>query len=339
MRAALFHETGGPEVLRIEEVAIQEPIAGEARIAVRASAMNHLDLWVRRGLPIETTMPHIGGSDIAGVVDVVGDKGADLEWIGKRVVADPSLGYEAFYKPGGPPGPPLRMLGEHTDGGFAEYVIAPVANLLELPSSVDFETAAAAPLCSVTAWRAITTRGKLQAGEHVVVTGASGGVATASIQVAARLGAVVHAVTSGPANVERARSLGAHRAYDRLTGDFVAAIKQETGGRGVDLVIDSVGEATWQSSLRVLGVGGRLVSYGATTGPRVTVDVRHLFWKQHSILGTTMGTPGEFREVMELVFRGEVVPVVHEVLPLEEARRGHEMLEGGDVFGKLVLVP
>jgi NADPH:quinone reductase-like Zn-dependent oxidoreductase len=284
-------------------------------------------------------MPHIGGSDIAGVVDTVGDKGTDGEWVGKRVVADPSLGYEAFYAPTGPRQPPLRMLGEHTNGGFAEYTIAPVANLLELPSSFEFETAAAAPLCSVTAWRAVTTRGKLQPGEHVMVTGASGGVATVSIQLAARLGAVVHAVTSGPANVERARSLGAHRAYDRLTGDFVTAIKQETDGRGVDLVIDSVGEATWQSSLRVLSIGGRLVSYGATAGPRVTVDLRHLFWKQQSILGTTMGTPGEFRKVMELVFRGEIVPVVHEVLPLEEARRAHEMLEGGGVFGKLVLAP
>ena len=328
-------------MVRVEEVADPTPGPGEVRISVRASAMNHLDLWVRRGLPIETTMPHVGGSDMAGVVDLVGDP-EDQRWVGTRVVVDPSLGYEAFYGPDGPREGrrrPLRLLGEHTDGGFAELAIAPVANLVEIPEETSFEVAAAAALSFVTAWRAVNRRGRLQPGERVLVTGASGGVSTAAIQLALRIGAEVHAITSGPSNVARVRELGVTTVYDRLAEDVARRVKDETAGRGVDLVIDSVGGAAWETSMRVLAVGGRLVCYGATAEPVVTVDLRHLFWKQLSILGSTMGTPHEFREVMEMVFRGEVAPIIDHILPLEEARRAHEMLEAGDVFGKVVLLP
>lgn len=345
MRAALFSEHGGPEVIQIADAQVPEPGFGEVRIAVRAASLNHLDLWARRGLPFEIPMPHIGGSDVAGVVDALGtgvEVGVGGVAIGTRVVVDPSLNYEWYQ--GARRGPliedkPFSVLGEHTQGGFAEYFVAPAANLLEIPEAVSFETAAAAGLTFVTAWHALLGRGGLQPGERVLVTGASGGVSTAAIQIAKLSGAHVYALTSGPANVERVEALGADVAYDRLEVDFSREVWRETGKRGVDLIVDSVGEPVWEGCLRSLAVGGRLVSYGGTGGPAVTSDVRVIFWKQLSILGTTMGPPEDFRRVMNLVFEGRLVPVIQEVLPLEEARRAHELLEAGEVFGKLVLVP
>lgn len=346
MRAALFHEYGGPEVIRVEEVPVPEPGPGEVRVAVKAAALNHLDLWVRRGIPIEHTMPHIGGSDLAGVVDAVGP---DATWHdggpvapGTRVVADPSLDYR-WYDPPSPGsrdrGAPLRLIGEHTDGGFAEYCIVPAENLLELPEEVTFREAAAAALVFVTAWHGLHGRAGLRAGERVLVTGASGGVATAGVQIAREAGATVLALTSGPENVERVRELGAHHVYDRLAEDWVAGVRRDTEGAGVDVILDSVGGPLWPGMTRSLGVMGRLVSYGATAGPKVELDLRHVFWKQLSFLGSTMGTPQEFRAVMARVFDGTLRPVIHDVLPLAEARRAHQMLEEGNVFGKVVLEP
>ncbi|HUP18534.1 MAG TPA: alcohol dehydrogenase catalytic domain-containing protein, partial [Gemmatimonadota bacterium] len=214
MRAAIFHENGGPEVVRIEDV--EPPVAGpaEVRIRVGASGVNHLDLWVRRGLPIETTMPHIGGSDVAGTVESVGAGVTGWE-VGDRVVVDPSLSCGAceWCRAGEEPlCDEYRILGEHTQGGFAEYVVAPARNLYRIPDDVSFETAAAAPLAFLTAWRGLVTRARLRAGETVLITGASGGVATAAVQIAKHLGATVYAVTSSP-HVERVRDLGADVVY------------------------------------------------------------------------------------------------------------------------------
>lgn len=340
MRAALFHEYGPPSVVRIEEIPVPEPAPGEVRVRVGASSLNHLDVWVRRGLPIETPMPHVGGSDIAGTVDAVG-AGVSPELAGRRVVVDPSLGYEWYAgEDQGFDARPLRLLGEHTQGGFAEHVVVPAANLLALPDHVSFESAAAAGLVSVTAWRGLVSRARLRAGERVLITGASGGVSTAAIQIAKLAGAEVYAVTSGPENVERVRALGADRVYDRKrVDDFSREIWRDTGKKGVHVALDSVGEAVWPQCLKALGVGGRLVTYGATTGARGSTEIRVVFWKQLSILGTTMGSPEEFRKVMRLVFAGKLRPVIHQVLPLAEAARAHEMLESGEVFGKVVLVP
>ena len=345
MRAAIFSEHGGPEVIRVAEVDTPEPGPGEVRIAVRAASLNHLDLWARRGLPFEIPMPHIGGSDVAGVVDALGpgvEEGAGGVAIGTRVVVDPSLNYEWYRRP--PAGSsikdrPFRVLGEHTQGGLAEYCVAPAGNLLEIPDAVSFETAAAAALAFVTAWRALLERGGLKPGEAVLVTGASGGVSTAAIQIAKLSGARVYAVTSGPANVERTTALGADVVFDRLEVDFSKEVWRETGKRGVDLIVDSVGEPLWEGCLRSLAVRGRIVSYGGTGGPAVTSDIRAIFWKQLSILGTTMGPPEDFRRVMNLVFEGRLAPVIHGVMPLDDTRRAHELLEAGEVFGKLVLVP
>ena len=345
MRAALFSEHGGPEVIRIAEVEAPEPGPGDVRIAVRAASLNHLDLWARRGLPFEIPMPHIGGSDVAGVVDALGpgvEEGAGGAAIGTRVVADPSLNYEWYRRTGRGPSfadPPLTVLGEHTQGGFADYFVAPAANLFEIPEEVSFATAAAAPLTFVTAWAALLGRGGLKPGESVLVTGASGGVSTAAIQIAKLSGAHVYALTSGPANVERVKELGADVVYDRLEVDFSKELWRDTKKQGVDLILDSVGEPLWEGCLRALAVRGRIVSYGGTGGPAVTSDIRQIFWKQLSILGSTMGPPEDFRRVMNLVFEGRLTPSVHEVIPLEESRRAHELLEAGEVFGKLVLVP
>ncbi|GMV03896.1 MAG: alcohol dehydrogenase [Gemmatimonadota bacterium] len=342
MRAAIFSEFGPPSVVTLQEVPVPQPGPGEVLVKVGASAMNHLDLWVRRGLPIETPMPHIGGSDIAGTVEALGPGVTGVE-TGTRVVVDPSLGYDWYSGQDRGPGfesRPLRLLGEHTQGGFAEYAAVPAANLLSLPDDVSFEDAAAAALVFVTAWRGLMTRARLRAGERVLITGASGGVSTAAIQIAKMAGATVYAVTSGPENVERVRGLGADVVYDRKrVEDFSRELWRDTDKRGVHVALDSVGEAVWPQCLKALGVGGRLVCYGATSGARGSTELRVVFWKQLSILGTTMGSPWEFREVMRLVFAGRLRPVVHAVLPLEDAARGHEMLEAGGVFGKVVLVP
>ena len=341
MIAALFHTHGDPGVIQLQEVPTPAPGPGQVRVRVHATALNHLDLWVRRGLPLAIPLPHIGGSDIAGAVESLGP-GVTGVTPGTRVVVDPSLGYDWYdgVDPGPSLGPPeFRILGEHLPGGMAEQVVVPVANLVEIPPHVSFQTAAAASLNAVTAYRAVFSRGRVGVGDRVLVTGGSGGVATQAIQMAVRAGARVHAVTSGAANVARVEELGAHVVVDRLETDAPQAIWQETGKRGVDVIIDSVGGEQWNQWLRTLAPGGRLVCYGATAGPRVEVDLRLLFWKQAELLGSTMGTPREYREAMGMVFDGSVVPVIDTVLPLAEARRGHELLEAGSVFGKVVLEP
>lgn len=341
MRAAAFSEFGGPDVVGIRKMPVPDPGAGEVRVKIEAAAMNHLDLWVRRGLPIETPMPHIGGSDFAGTVDAVGP-GAESVPIGTRVVVDPSLRYDWY--DGQDRGSsfdeePFQLIGEHTQGGFAEYAVVPATNLLEVPDGFPLTEAAAAGLVFVTAWRALITRGRLQAGERVLITGASGGVGTAAIQIAARAGAHVYAVTSGPDKVRLCRELGASIVYDRNEVSFSREVWRDTEKKGVHLVFDTVGEHIWPDCLRALGTLGRLVTSGATTGSRGSTEIRLVFWKQLSILGSTMGSPAEFRRVMRLVFDGALDAVVHEVMPLDEARRAHELLESGKVFGKVVLVP
>jgi NADPH:quinone reductase-like Zn-dependent oxidoreductase len=341
MRAAIFEEHGGPEVIQLrDDIPTPEPGPGEVRLRVGASGMNHLDLWVRRGLPIETTMPHIGGSDIAGTVDALGD-GVSGWSAGDRVVVNPSLwcGRCEWCRAGEEPlCVEYRILGEHTQGGFAEYVTVPARNLYRIADDTPFEIAAAAPLAFLTAWRGLVTRARLRDGETVLVTGASGGVATAAVQIAKRLGARVYAVTSTPW-VDRVHELGADVVYDRTEPDYGKALWDATGKRGVDVVFDAVGSATFRQNVRSLGRRGRMVVYGATTGATGEVDIRLMFWKQLEILGTTMSNQTEFREVMDRVFHGELTPVVDVAWPLDRAREAHERLEAGEAFGKIVLRP
>lgn len=342
MKAAYFEAHGGPEVLQVGDLPDPSTGDGEVRVAVRAAALNHLDLWTRRGLPgLELEMPHVGGSDIAGVVDTVGPGVAG--WAaGDPVVVNPGLSCGACEwceRDETPLCPTYRILGEHVSGGMGDFVVVPARNLLRIPDGFPFEKAAAAALVYQTAWRALVTRAGLAKGETVLVTGASGGVSTAGIQIAKHLGARVMAVTSGPENVARVEGLGADLVIDRLEEDFSRRVWHETGKRGVDVVLDSVGEAMWEGCLRSLASAGRLVTYGATTGPKASFDIRRLFWKQQTIMGSTMAGRGDFETVMGLVFEGALDPVVDEVWPLERAREAHERLEAGGVFGKLVLTP
>ena len=342
MYAAFFRRHGGPEVMETGEA--PEPVAasGSVVVEVRAAALNHLDLWVRRGLPgLELDLPHIGGSDVAGVISEVGP-GVEGWKVGDRVALNPSLWCgecEWCVRGEHPLCVEFKILGEHVPGGTAERVRVAARNLYLIPESLDFRVAAAAPLAYQTAWRALTNRGRLAAGETVVITGASGGVSTAAIQIARLMEARVFAVTSGPENARRARETGAEIVFDRLEGPFSDGVRAETGGRGVDLVLDSVGEATWEQCLRSLSRLGRLVTYGATTGPRGAIEIRHMFWKQISVSGSTMGSRAEFEAVMDHVAAGNLAPVVGEVLPLSSIREAHQMLEDGQVFGKLVLEP
>lgn len=341
MKAAIFHDFGDPSVVRIEDVPRPSPGPGEVLVEVRAAAMNHLDLWVRRGLPIEITMPHIGGSDIAGVVAELGEGVED--WAGgERVVVNPSLWCgECEWCRRGEHSMCLtfRLLGEHTNGGFAEFVAVPARNLHGIPDGYPFEKAAALPVSYQTAWRAIMTRAAVRKGEDVLVLGASGGTAAACVQIASRAGARVFAVTSGAENVERVRALGADVVYDRDEVDFSRQVYADTGKRGVDVVVENVGQATWKGSVRALAKGGRLVTFGATTGATVETDVRLVFWNQLQIIGTTMANRTEFQAVLDVAFAGELEPVVDSVLSLDQIREAHERLEAGGQFGKIVLTP
>ncbi|NIN70790.1 MAG: zinc-binding dehydrogenase [Gemmatimonadetes bacterium] len=342
MKAAVFWQHGGPEVVEVADVPRPEPGPGQVLIAVRAAALNHLDLWARRGLPgLQFEFPHIGGSDIAGVVEEVGDGVAGLN-PGTRALVNPSLwcgscdwclkGEESLCTS-------YKIIGEHVRGGLAEFAAVPAANVLPIPDDLSFEEAAAVPLVYQTAWRGLVSRGRLQAGEYLLVTGASGGVSTAAIQIAKHLGATVFAVTAGPEKVARVRELGADHVIDRLESDFSKEVWKATDKRGVDIAFDSVGEAVWPDLLRALARDGRLVAYGATTGAAGQVEIRLTFWKQLQIIGTTMSSASEFNEVMSLVFEKKLKPVIDVVWPLEDAREAHRRLEAGQQFGKIVLTP
>jgi NADPH:quinone reductase-like Zn-dependent oxidoreductase len=230
-----------------------------------------------------------------------------------------------------------RIIGEHTDGGFAEYAAVPVENVLPIPDDLGFEEAAAVPLVYQSAWRGLIGRGRLRPGESVLVTGGSGGVSTAAIQIAKLAGAYVFAVTSGPEKVRLLEEVGADVVIDRLDVDISKEIWTTSGKRGVDLVFDSVGQSVWPALTRTLARNGRLVTYGATTGPKAQIDIRLTFWKQLQFIGTTMSNRSEFNEVMSLVFQRELEPVIDVVWPLERAREAHERLEAGRQFGKIVL--
>ena len=340
MKAAIFRQHGEPEVMEIANVPEPKPGPREVLIAVRAAALNHLDLWARRGLPgLEFEFPHIGGSDLAGTVAEVGEAVEGLE-VGARVLANPSLwcgkcewcrrGEESLCVS-------FRIIGEHVNGGFAEYIAVPAQNVLVIPDDLSFEEAAAVPLVYQTAWRGLISRGRLRPGETVLITGGSGGVSTAAIQIAKLAGAYVFAVTAGAEKARRLEELGADVIIDRERVEFSQEVWKATERRGVDLAFDAVGEAVWPDILRALARNGRLVTYGATTGPRGQVEIRLAFWKQLQIIGSTMSSRSEFDEVMGLVFQSELQPVIDVVWPLERARQAHERLEAGAQLGKIVL--
>lgn len=340
MRAMVIRAHGGPEVLAEEELPDPAPGGNEALVRVRACALNHLDVWARKGQagrPVP--FPHVLGNDVAGEIVRLGSPVEGLRE-GQRVMLSPgtSCGRCAACLSGEDNAcRSYRILGYQVHGGYAELVRCPLPNLIPIPDGLAFEDAAAFPLVFLTAWRMLVGRARLRAGEDVLVWAAGSGVGMAALQVARLHGARVIATAGSEAKLELARELGADAIVNHHAGDVVAEVRRFTGKKGVEVVVEHVGQATWERSILCLAHRGRLVTCGATSGPNGATELRHLFAKQLSLLGSYMGGKAELLEAATHFFAGRLKPVVHAVLPLSEARRAHEMLEASEHFGKIVL--
>jgi zinc-binding alcohol dehydrogenase/oxidoreductase len=315
VKAIRIHEDGGPEVLRYEDTSDPLPRDGEALVELRAASLNHLDVWIRKGLP-SVPKPRILGADGAGVI-----AGTD-----ERVVINP--GIMANGK--------VHVVGEMMDGTHAELIAIPRDYLHPIPGGLTFEEAAAFPLTFETAYRMLVPRARLQEGEWVLIWGIGGGVATAALSLAKALGAQVIVTSSHDAKLEQAKALGADVTVNHATGDVVTAVKDVTDG-GAHVVVETVGEATWKRTLDAVRPEGRVVVCGATSGPNPPAALHRVWWKQLSILGSSMGTPADFQAVWDLIDAGKARPLVDRVFPLSEARAAHERLEAGEQLGKIVL--
>ena len=316
MKAIRIWEDGGPEVLRYEDAPDPEPGAGEVLVRLRAASLNHLDLWIRKGLP-SVPKPRILGADGAGL----------REDTGERVVINPGIEH----------GEKITVVGEHMDGTHAELVAVPETNVYPLPDEISFEEAAAFPLVFETAYRLLVTKAQLQEGEWVLLWGIGSGVATAGLAIAKALGARALVTSSSDEKLDRARELGADAAVNHATGDVRGAVAEATDGKGVEVVLEHVGEASWQSSLQAARAGGRIAVCGATSGPNPPAALHRIWWKQLTIYGSTMGTREDFEGAYELVKSGRAKPVVDSVFPLPDARAAHERMEAAQQFGKIVL--
>jgi len=318
------------------------PGPGEVLLQVKACALNHLDIWVRRGWPgLELKLPHWGSADVAGVIAGLG-QGVTGWQVGQRVVADPGISTveDEFTRRGeNSLSPGYHILGEQVRGGAAEYIVVPARNLLAMPDDLDYPEAAAPLLVSLTAWRMLIHRAGLRAGESVLVVGAGGGVNSMALQIARLAGATVYAVTSNAWKAEKARQLGADVVLDRSQVDWGREVYKLTGKRGVDVVVDNVGAATLNASVRAVARGGRIVIVGNTSGPKTEIDIRFIFGKQISLIGSTMGSHQDFRDVIALLWSGQLKPVIDRIVPLSEGREAFAAMERGGLFGKIVLVP
>jgi zinc-binding alcohol dehydrogenase/oxidoreductase len=321
-----IHADGGPEVLVLEEVADPEPKPGEVLVRLRASALNHLDVWIRKGLP-SVPKPRILGADGAGLVEGVG-AGVDGFEAGRPVVINP--GIEAGDGT-------IHVIGEHGDGTNAELIAVPATNVHPIPDGLSFAEAAAFPLVFETAYRMLVTRAHLREGEWVLLWGIGSGVSTAGLAIAKALGARTIVTSSSDEKLARARALGADAIVNHASGDVKAAVKEATAGHGADIVVEHVGDATWRTSLDVAAREGRVAVCGATSGPNPPAALHRIWWKQLTILGSTMGTRADFEGAYDLVASGRARPVVDEVVPLDEIRSAHERLEAGEQLGKIVL--
>jgi NADPH:quinone reductase-like Zn-dependent oxidoreductase len=349
MRAVVIRRHGDPDVLNIEDMPMPAPQANEALIRVRACALNNMDIWARSGPPggrkvfpwRERAFPMTTGGDVAGVIEAVGH--GSKEWhAGDRVVVNPVLSCgRCEYCLAGEQTmcPSYQIFGEHTPGGLAEYVVAPVANLLRIPDHITFEKAAV-PAAYCTAWRALITAGGLRTGEDVLVIGASGGVGTAAILIAKMAGAHrIFAVVGSAEKVRKAEALGAIGIDHRETPTFSERVLDATGGAGVHVAVDPVGAPTWVQTIRSLRRGGRMTISGASGGERPDFDMRELYQRHRRIIGAPMGNAADLRAVMHAVFTGAIDPVLHAVLPLEEIREAHRTMEQRRHFGKVVMIP
>src|SRR2546426_6127170 len=340
MKAFVFEIHGGPEVFEYEYVPGLNAGTGEVLIEVKATCINHIDIFLRRGMPgIKVPLPKIVGSDAAGIIQEIGPDVSDLK-IGQRVTINPGItcGRCEFCAAGfGSQCVSWAMVGENRDGAYAELIAVPARIVLPIPDSFPFEEAAAAPLVFLTAWSMMVTKGNIRPGEDVLILGAGAGVGTAAIQIAKMTGCRVFATASSDEKLERARQLGADFLINYKTEEFDKKIRELTNKRGVDVVVDYIGADTWVRSLRSARRGGRVLTCGATTGFAPQTDLRQIFFRQVQVIGSTMGSQRDFLDVMKCVFRGQLKPVIDRVLPLRETRRGHELIEARSVFGKIVL--
>jgi NADPH:quinone reductase-like Zn-dependent oxidoreductase len=339
MKAVRFHQHGDPGVLRYEDAPDPDLAPGEVLVRVRACALNHLDLWGRRGLPgVKIPMPHICGSDVAG--EVISSAAADVS-IGRRVMLQPgvSCGRCAECLSGRDNAcRQYEVLGYRNHaGGYAELVKVPVQNLVPIPDEIGFVQAAAFPLTFLTAWHMLMTRAQLKRGEDVLVLAAGSGVGQAAIQIAFMHGARVFATAGSEEKLEKARALGAYETIDHYRQNVAEEVRRLTNKRGVDVVIEHVGQATWAGSIQSMARGGRLVTCGATTGANASLDLTALFSRQLTVHGSYMGTKGELMRAARFFFAGQLKPVVDRTFPLDEAQAAHRRLEASGQFGKIVL--
>jgi zinc-binding alcohol dehydrogenase/oxidoreductase len=331
MRAVVLDALGDVDHLRIGERPDPHPGHGEAVVRLHAAALNHRDVFIRRGLYAGIKLPIVLGSDGAGQVIEIGE-GVDPSWMGRDVVIDPTLGWGSDERA---QDNAFQFLGLPLDGTYAEMVRAPASNLYQKPAHLSWEEAAAVPLASVTAYRALVTRAQVQSGETVLITGIGGGVATCALAIATRLGARVWVTSGHDSKLKAAQAHGAEGGVNHRKDDWPKTLMAQIGSR-LDVVIDGAGGDTFNKALDVLNPAGRLVSYGATLGPAQNVEVRRIFWKQLSVLGSTGGSPSDFAAMLKLYEDG-MRPVIDKVFPLEQASDAHIRMEAGDQFGKIVL--
>lgn len=341
MRAMAFAQPGGVDVLQLIDLPVPTLDDDEVLVQVKACALNHLDLFVRQGLPTPIPMPHIGGCETAGIISEVGKRVQGWK-IGQRVLISPgqsclscnwcSQGIDSCCAQ-------FHIQGYQTQGGFAEYAKARACDLLPISEAWSFAEWAAVPLTFVTAWNMLHTKAGIKANDEVVVFGASSGVGTAAIQIARLAGAHIFAVASSDDKLRKAEELGAHALLNYRTQDIAKEVKTATGGRGADIVFEHVGAAVWQQAMRCLGKNGRLVTCGATTGPKVEIDLRFFFTQQHAILGAYMGSRAELLQCVRLIERRVFRPIVDSVFPLEQLREAQERMEKREMFGKIVVTP
>jgi NADPH:quinone reductase-like Zn-dependent oxidoreductase len=340
MRAALFRQHGGPEVMELGELPEPTPGPGEVQVQVRAAALNHIDLWMRRGLPsMKIALPHIPGGDVCGVVSALG---AGVEGVkeGDRVVLNPGLTCGRCREClGGRDNlcAAFRMLGEHTQGGMAEKVVVPVANLVPAPANVDDASLAAVPITFITVWHMLVDNARVKPGETVLVLGAGSGVGVAAIQIAKLFGARVIAASSSATKLMSARALGADEIIDYASEELVAAVKRLTDRRGADIVVEHTGASTFPKSVVACARGGRIVTCGATDGYEATLNLRHVFWRHLSILGSTLAPKSCLFAIADRLAAGQLKAVVDRVLPLAEIQDAHRVLEARQAFGKIVM--
>ena len=340
MKAVIFNQHGGPEVLQLADVPDPKPGRGEVLIEVKATSINHIDIFLRRGMPgIKVPMPKIVGCDAAGIIRELGSDLTGLK-TGQRVTINPgiSCGHcESCAAGFGSQCSSWGMVGETRDGAYAELIAVPAHIVLPIPDSMPFTEAAAAPLVFITAWSMMVEKGNIRPGEDLLILGAGAGVGTAAIQIAKMVGCRVFVTASTDEKLQKAKALGADVLINYSKDEFDKQIRELTNKRGVDVVVDYVGADTWVRSLRSARRGGRVLTCGATTGFAPQTDLRHIFFRQVRVIGSTMGSHHDFLEVMKCVFRGQLKPVIDRVLPLAEAVKGHELIEQRAVFGKIVL--